>query len=49
VPAQEIGRVSGDRIRLSVNGRLAIDTPVATAETAWATAIERIMSRQAAS
>ena len=33
----------GDRIRISVNGQQAIDTPVVTAETAWATAIENKM------
>jgi len=46
VPAREIGRVGGDRIRISVNGQPAIDTPVATAEIAWATAIEMKMQRK---
>jgi phosphoribosylformylglycinamidine synthase len=45
IPAREIGRVGGDRIRISVNGQQAIDTPVTTAETAWATAIEKKMQR----
>jgi phosphoribosylformylglycinamidine synthase len=49
VTAREIGRVGGDNIRLSVNGSVAIDTPVSVAETAWATAIEQKMSRKAAS
>ena len=48
VTAREIGRVGGDRIRISVNGQLAIDAAVATAETAWATAIENKMHRQKA-
>jgi phosphoribosylformylglycinamidine (FGAM) synthase-like enzyme len=49
IPAREIGRVGGERIRLSVNAQLAIDSTVASAETAWATAIENKMSRKAAS
>jgi phosphoribosylformylglycinamidine synthase len=49
VTAREIGRVGGDNIRVSVNGAVAIDTLVSVAETAWATAIERKMSRKAAS
>jgi phosphoribosylformylglycinamidine synthase len=44
VPVREIGRVGGDRIRISVNGQSAIDTSVAAAETAWATAIENKMA-----
>ena len=43
VPVREIGRVGGDRIRISVHGQLEIDTRVAAAETAWATAIEKKM------
>jgi phosphoribosylformylglycinamidine synthase II len=46
VPAREIGRVGGDRIRLSVNGVAAIDASVAHAEMAWATAIEKRMRRE---
>jgi phosphoribosylformylglycinamidine synthase II len=49
IPAREIGRVGGDRIRLSVNGQLAVDSAVADAESSWATAIEKKMSRKAAS
>jgi phosphoribosylformylglycinamidine synthase len=49
VTVREIGRVGGDNIRVSVNGTVAIDTPVSVAEEAWATAIERKMSRKAAS
>ena len=44
VPAREIGRVGGDRIRISVDGQPAIDTAVAAAETAWATAIDKKMA-----
>ena len=46
VPAREIGRIGGDRIRLSVNGEVAINSPVASAEIAWATAIEIKMRRK---
>ena len=49
ITTSEIGRVGGDRIRLSVNGQLAIDSAVTDAENAWATAIEKKMSRKAAS
>jgi phosphoribosylformylglycinamidine (FGAM) synthase-like enzyme len=49
VTAREIGRVGGDAIRVSVNGQVAIDSKVADAERAWATAIENKMSRKAAS
>jgi phosphoribosylformylglycinamidine synthase len=45
VPAREIGKAGGDRIRISVDGMLAIDTPVVDAEGAWATAIEKKMAR----
>ncbi|MEW6321582.1 MAG: phosphoribosylformylglycinamidine synthase subunit PurL [Acidobacteriota bacterium] len=45
VPAAIIGRTGGDRIRLAVDGRPAVDVPVAAAEEAWATAIERLMAR----
>jgi phosphoribosylformylglycinamidine synthase II len=47
VTASEIGRVGGQRIRMSVNGVLAIDCEVSAAEGAWATAIERRMARKA--
>ena len=46
VTAREIGRVGGDSIRLSVNGQVAIDSKVAVAEQAWATAIENKMRRK---
>jgi phosphoribosylformylglycinamidine synthase len=48
ISAREIGRVGGDHIRISVNGVVAIDSPVAAAEHAWATAIENKMRRQPA-
>jgi phosphoribosylformylglycinamidine (FGAM) synthase-like enzyme len=45
IPAVEIGNTGGDRIRISVGGRSAIDSAVADAERAWATAIERKMQK----
>jgi phosphoribosylformylglycinamidine synthase len=41
VAASAIGRVGGDRIRISVDGRRTIDEPVAAAESVWADAIGR--------
>ena len=38
VPARVVGRVGGARIRLSVDGRVAVDDAVADAESAWASA-----------
>jgi hypothetical protein len=49
VAAREIGRVGGEHVRVSVNGVVAIDTPVGVAEQAWATAIERKMTQKSAS
>ena len=46
VPANRIGTTGGTVIRLSVNGKVAVETPVETAETAWQTAIERRMARR---
>jgi len=48
VPATVIGRVGGDRIRVSIAGRLVLDEPLATAEHVWSTAIEsRVESERA--
>ena len=41
VPATTIGRVGGDRIRISIAGRRVIDEPLRDAERTWATAIDR--------
>ena len=41
VPAAVIGRVGGDRIRLTIEERTAIDEPLADAEQLWASAIGR--------
>ena len=40
VPATPIGRVTRDRIRISVEGRPAVDELVTDAHRTWATAIE---------
>jgi phosphoribosylformylglycinamidine synthase II len=44
VPAREIGRTGGERIQLSVDGKLAIDAALADAEEAWSTAIAKRMA-----
>ncbi len=41
VPATVIGRVGGERIRLTIDGRFVIDEPLADAEDRWSTAIDR--------
>ena len=43
VTAVEIGATGGNRIQIGVDGTPAIDTAVAAAEQAWATAIEKKM------
>jgi phosphoribosylformylglycinamidine synthase len=48
VTATVIGKTGGDRIRLSVGGTAVVDSAVADAEQAWATAIERQMSSRGA-
>jgi phosphoribosylformylglycinamidine synthase len=40
IAAREIGRVKGDRIRMSIEGQVVIDEPVADVEQVWATAID---------
>ncbi len=45
VPAQAIGTVGGDRITLAVDGETVVDVALAAAEDAWATCIERRMTR----
>jgi phosphoribosylformylglycinamidine synthase len=48
VPAVEIGRVGGDRIRLSVDGRVAIDESLRDVERMWSTTIENFFERSRA-
>jgi phosphoribosylformylglycinamidine synthase len=47
VRAARIGRTGGDRIRVHVDGALAIDCTVAEAETPWATALATWMDSTA--
>ena len=49
IPVARIGETGGDLIRLAVNGTVAIEAPVASAELAWQTAIERRMARRKSS
>jgi phosphoribosylformylglycinamidine synthase len=48
VPARQIGRVGGRRIRMSVDGRLLIDEAPAEVERIWATSIEMHFERRRA-
>ncbi|MBP7779542.1 MAG: phosphoribosylformylglycinamidine synthase subunit PurL [Acidobacteria bacterium] len=47
VPARVVGRTGGSDIRIDVDGATAVRMPVAQAEAAWATAIERRMQTAA--
>ena len=40
VPARVIGRTGGERLRLRVNGQVAIDEPVARCAATWRGALE---------
>jgi len=48
VPARQVGRVAGDRIRISIDGRRVIDELVADAQGVWATSIESKFERRRA-
>jgi phosphoribosylformylglycinamidine synthase len=48
VPAASIGRTGGSRIRVTIDGSPAIDVPVAAAEHAWSTSIERYFEKSVA-
>jgi phosphoribosylformylglycinamidine synthase len=45
VPARVIGRTGGERITIAVDGRAAVECPVAEAEQIWATALGRHFAR----
>jgi phosphoribosylformylglycinamidine synthase len=45
VPAIGVGRVGGDRIRISIAGRVVLDEPLIEAERIWATTIESYFER----
>ncbi len=49
ITVARIGETGGDLIRLAVNGTVAVEAPVASAELAWQTAIERRMARRKSS
>jgi phosphoribosylformylglycinamidine synthase len=48
VPARIIGETGGNRLRISVAGRPALDVLVDDAERVWSTAIERVFARRVA-
>jgi phosphoribosylformylglycinamidine synthase len=48
VPAREIGKTGGERISVSINGRLAIDLALSEAETIWDSALEKYFKQRAA-
>ena len=48
VPARVIGQTGGNRLRIAVGGRMAIDMSVLDADRAWSTAVERYFRKQAA-
>jgi phosphoribosylformylglycinamidine synthase len=48
VPARVIGRTGGTRLQIAIADRIVIDTGVAEAERAWASAIERRFARKVA-
>jgi phosphoribosylformylglycinamidine synthase subunit PurL len=48
VPARVVGETGGNRLRMAVAGRTAIDVPLKEAESAWTSAIERRFDRRVA-
>jgi len=48
VPARSIGRTGGSRMAIAIDGRTAIDCPVAEAEEVWSDALGRYFTRRAA-
>jgi general stress protein 26 len=48
LPAEQIGRVGGNRIQISVEGKQAVNELVSEAERIWATAIESWFERRRA-
>jgi phosphoribosylformylglycinamidine synthase len=45
VPAAQIGTVGGNRIRISIDGRVSLEEPLADAEAIWSNALERYFER----
>jgi phosphoribosylformylglycinamidine (FGAM) synthase-like enzyme len=48
VPARIIGRTGGSRVRIAVDGQVAVDAALPEAEQLWKTAIEKYFARPAA-
>jgi phosphoribosylformylglycinamidine synthase len=48
VPMRVIGETGGNRLRIAVAGRMAIDVPQSDAETAWSSSIGRAFRRRVA-
>jgi phosphoribosylformylglycinamidine synthase len=48
ISAARIGRTGGSTIRIEVDGAVAIECPVTTAETRWGTALQRLLEGRAA-
>ena len=48
VPARAIGKTGGSRVRIAIDGRLAVDMNLSDAETLWSTALEKYFQRRAA-
>jgi phosphoribosylformylglycinamidine synthase len=48
VPAQVVGETGGNRVRMAVAGRVAVDVPVDEAERVWTSAIEQTFARKVA-
>jgi phosphoribosylformylglycinamidine synthase len=48
VPARVIGRTGGPRLRMAVDGAVAVDVAVDEAERLWASAIERYFAKRVA-
>jgi phosphoribosylformylglycinamidine synthase len=45
LPARRLGRVTGKRVQIAIDGRTVIDEPLAEVERIWDTAIERYFER----
>ena len=48
VPARVVGSTGGNRVRVTVGGRIAVDLSVDEAEQVWSSAVERHMQRRVA-
>jgi phosphoribosylformylglycinamidine synthase len=48
VPARVIGRTGGERLKMACGGTIVVDVPLADAEHAWSTAIDKYFARKVA-